>query len=259
MLTIKQLADYVGVTPRAVRHYHRLGLLPEPARSPAGYRLYTADDLLRLQRIHVLSEAGMPLARVAELLDAGPEALAATAAEVDAQLRRRIADLQQARRRLGMLLSREDPFLDSPHADRCVALLRSMAEKGLSDTTITIQKQGWMLIQMLYPELLENLLTYQERALADPAYLAVYLELEEARSWDPDDPRLEDLARRYAEASAPHAYPDDPVHLATDRTAHQVMATFQPESSPALIALNRRVDQILENLLSQRAGAFRAG
>ena len=32
MLTISQLASYAGVTVRAVRHYHQVGLLPEPAR-----------------------------------------------------------------------------------------------------------------------------------------------------------------------------------------------------------------------------------
>ena len=32
MLTISQLAAYAGVTVRAVRHYHQIGLLPEPER-----------------------------------------------------------------------------------------------------------------------------------------------------------------------------------------------------------------------------------
>jgi DNA-binding transcriptional MerR regulator len=36
VLTIKQLADYVGVTVRAVRHYHARGPLPEPERDASG-------------------------------------------------------------------------------------------------------------------------------------------------------------------------------------------------------------------------------
>ena len=32
MLTISQLANYAGTTARAVRHYHQIGLLPEPGR-----------------------------------------------------------------------------------------------------------------------------------------------------------------------------------------------------------------------------------
>ena len=52
-LTIKELTDAVGggLTPRMVRHYHQLGLLPQPVRSPSNYRLYTKKDVLRLQRI----------------------------------------------------------------------------------------------------------------------------------------------------------------------------------------------------------------
>ena len=42
MLTISQLAAYAGVTVRAVRHYHQIGLLPEPARDNSGYRTYNA-------------------------------------------------------------------------------------------------------------------------------------------------------------------------------------------------------------------------
>ena len=50
MLTIGKLADYVGVTPRAIRLYHQRGLLPEPARTPGGYRVYTAADINRDDR-----------------------------------------------------------------------------------------------------------------------------------------------------------------------------------------------------------------
>ena len=42
MLTISQLATYAGVTVRAVRHYHHVGLLPEPSRDGSGYRTYGA-------------------------------------------------------------------------------------------------------------------------------------------------------------------------------------------------------------------------
>ena len=65
MLTISQLAAYAGVTVRAVRHYHQIGLLPEPARDGSGYRTYDAAAVVRLIRIRTLAEAGVPLARVA--------------------------------------------------------------------------------------------------------------------------------------------------------------------------------------------------
>ena len=62
-LTIGQLAQYAGVTIKAVRHYHRRGLLPEPWRDASGYRRYTAEDAIALVKIKTLAEASVPLAR----------------------------------------------------------------------------------------------------------------------------------------------------------------------------------------------------
>ena len=39
-LTVSALADQAGLSPDTVRYYERVGLLPELARSAAGYRLY---------------------------------------------------------------------------------------------------------------------------------------------------------------------------------------------------------------------------
>ena len=93
MLTIGQLASYAGVTVRAVRHYHPRGLLPEPERDNSGYRSYDAAAVVELIRIRTLAEAGVPLARVRELLDADPETFAAATAEIDRQLRAQIREL----------------------------------------------------------------------------------------------------------------------------------------------------------------------
>ena len=73
MLTIGQLASYAGVTVRAVRHYHAKGLLPEPERDHSGYRRYDAHAVVELIKIRTLADAGVPLARVRELLDADEE------------------------------------------------------------------------------------------------------------------------------------------------------------------------------------------
>src|ERR1044072_8850386 len=100
MLTISQLAAYAGVTVRAVRHYHRIGLLAEPERDRSGYRTYDAVAVVRLIRIRTLADAGVPLARVQELLAAGPEEFAGGVQEIDKDLRAEIRRLQETRRRL---------------------------------------------------------------------------------------------------------------------------------------------------------------
>lgn len=73
-LTIKELTDRVGngLTPRMVRHYHQLGLLPQPVRSNANYRLYTQEDVQRLQRIVALKQQGFQLSHIRKLLQADP-------------------------------------------------------------------------------------------------------------------------------------------------------------------------------------------
>jgi precorrin-8X/cobalt-precorrin-8 methylmutase len=79
-LTIKELTDSVGnVTPRMVRHYHKLGLLPSPLRSEGNYRLYTNDDVQRLRRIVALKQQGFQLSHIQQVLETDSTADPATA------------------------------------------------------------------------------------------------------------------------------------------------------------------------------------
>ncbi|MEM6521552.1 MAG: precorrin-8X methylmutase [Cyanobacteria bacterium P01_C01_bin.70] len=70
MLTIKQLTQAVGqgITPRMVRHYHQIGLLPPPTRSTSNYRLYSEADIQRLRRIVALKQQGFQLAHIGQML-----------------------------------------------------------------------------------------------------------------------------------------------------------------------------------------------
>jgi precorrin-8X/cobalt-precorrin-8 methylmutase len=78
MLTIKQLTAAVGqgITPRMVRHYHQIGLLPSPARSASNYRLYNEADVQRLQRIVALKQQGFQLSHIKQMLAEEPDATA---------------------------------------------------------------------------------------------------------------------------------------------------------------------------------------
>src|SRR5256714_5762124 len=98
MLTIGQLASYAGVTIRAVRHYHQIGLLLEPQRDASGYRTYDAVAVVRLIRIRTLAEAGVPLAPGRELLDPDPQTFAAATTEIDRPPRARIRAPPEHRR-----------------------------------------------------------------------------------------------------------------------------------------------------------------
>ncbi|MFI9764643.1 MerR family transcriptional regulator [Streptomyces sp. NPDC051963] len=104
-MQIGEVAAVVGVTPRAVRHYHRLGLLPEPLRRSNGYREYGVRDAVLLARIRQLTELGGGLDEIRHVL-AGTEGhdLSEVLEELDTDLARQEAVTRQRRTRLAALL-----------------------------------------------------------------------------------------------------------------------------------------------------------
>ncbi len=68
-LKVGELARRCGLTVRTLHHYHDIGLLRPSARSDAGYRLYSRDDVARLQQIQALRSLGVSLADIGAILD----------------------------------------------------------------------------------------------------------------------------------------------------------------------------------------------
>ena len=66
---VKDAARIAGVSIRTLRHYDEIKLLVPETRSRAGYRLYTDDDLLRLQQILIGRELGLSLEEIRRSLD----------------------------------------------------------------------------------------------------------------------------------------------------------------------------------------------
>jgi DNA-binding transcriptional MerR regulator len=73
LLAVGQVADALGVTVRTLHHYDEIGLVVPSERSQAGYRLYTEDDLRRLQHVVVYRRLGFPLGQIGELLADGAD------------------------------------------------------------------------------------------------------------------------------------------------------------------------------------------
>lgn len=67
-LTLGRLARATGLARSSLLHYEALGLLTPQARSDAGYRLYGAAEVQRLQAIRRYREAGLSLDTIAQLL-----------------------------------------------------------------------------------------------------------------------------------------------------------------------------------------------
>ena len=133
MITIGQLADYAGVTVKAVRHYHQRGLLDEPPRDSSGYRRYTAADALKLVKIRILAEAGVPLARIKDLLTADPDEFTAAVADIDRSLQQRAEAIHRTRQRLGQLAAGDGLFLSAEVA----GYLDRLRELGISGAPST--------------------------------------------------------------------------------------------------------------------------
>lgn len=64
--SVGQVAARFGLSPDTIRYYERTGVLPAPARDPAGRRAYTDQDVHLIEVLLHLRDTGMPLALIAE-------------------------------------------------------------------------------------------------------------------------------------------------------------------------------------------------
>ncbi|MEM9034372.1 MAG: heavy metal-responsive transcriptional regulator [Actinomycetota bacterium] len=135
-MRIGELASLTSVTTKTVRYYESIGLLPEPARTEAGYRDYGDDAVDRLRFVRDAQATGLSLAEITsvlELKEAGRASCGHTAAlldrhldELDDQINRLVA----ARASLRALADRADGLdptaCTDPH--RCQVIAPTPAE-----------------------------------------------------------------------------------------------------------------------------------
>ncbi|MBG0815932.1 MerR family transcriptional regulator [Planomonospora sp. ID82291] len=119
MWRIGQLARMSGVSERTLRHYDAIGLLaPAAVDHVTGYRWYGAAELSRLERIRGLQRLGLPLRRIAELIDAPETHLRQALTDTVAAIRRDIAELEAAAARAEDRLRRPMSILPQQAAVR---------------------------------------------------------------------------------------------------------------------------------------------
>ncbi|MGY1899881.1 MerR family transcriptional regulator [Nocardia gipuzkoensis] len=203
-VTIGQAAAFVGVTVKTVRHYHKLGLVAEPERDSSGFRRYGSAELSRLVQVRTLAAAGVPLAAIGPMLDADATSFATALADAEQQLTARIEELIARRDTLRGLADGDRALL----GDRAVTLLQRMPGLGFPADEVASTREGWVLAKALVPEGFDDYLTHVEHALDDPSYVALIQRAAQATTWEPDDPRIDELAT----AMADH-YLANPAHL----------------------------------------------
>jgi DNA-binding transcriptional MerR regulator len=170
MLTIGQLASYAGVSIRAVRHYHQVGLMPEPERNASGYRTYDVNAVVRLIRIRTLVEAGVPLARVQELLDSDTKTFVEQTVQIDRELRARIRGLQEHRRRIAQLASGDSLAVPDEVAD----YLDRVRAIGAAESLVEAERDAWILVAARYPDQIAAFMDDKVRQLEDPRVVRFY-------------------------------------------------------------------------------------
>jgi DNA-binding transcriptional MerR regulator len=240
MLTIGRLASYAGVTIRAVRHYHQIGLLPEPERDASGYRTYDAAAVVRLIRIRTLAEAGVPLARVRELLDADPQTFAAATAEIDRRLRAQIRALQEHRRRIAQLGSGDSLALPKEVVD----YLDRLRAIGAAEATVEGERDAWILMAARWPEELPAVMADKVAQLANPKIVRVYQLIGRiAENWEDEQLLREtaDLMSELFEQAAASGELDWPDEHMPDEAFIRLMDSFADASHPAIARLRKLV------------------
>ncbi len=248
-MRIGELAAAVGISTRTVRHYHRIGLLPEPRRRANGYRTYDLRDLLRLTRARRLVELGLSLEEAADAVadDEGRE-LTEILAEVDADLARQEAEIRRRRERLAALLVRaQEGRLD---ADQVVSpamadLLTRIGEAFPDSPTAHRDREYLALLDgQADPAEVAEVAERFHRALDDPGAAArtaaLYRRLDELADAPPDDPRVERLAHDLVAA-----LPVD-VAVAEGAVDHPFAVAFIGDFPPGQAAVVRRVAVLLE-------------
>ncbi|MFF5978691.1 MerR family transcriptional regulator [Streptomyces olindensis] len=246
-MRIGELAGVVGVTTRAVRHYHQLGLLAEPERRANGYREYGLRHAVALARIRRLTELGLGLAEVRDVLadDAGKD-LVEVLTELDEDLARQEEAIRERRGRLRALLEAEGGLpAEGPVSPELAALFAGTAH--LSDSPMAAKDREIIafLETSMPAEARERMVSSVGEALGSPAAVAragaAYALLDALADAAPDDPRVEEAARALARCIPPGLFPEAGELDQDDN----VLRAFYDDLAPAQAEAMRRTLRIL--------------
>jgi DNA-binding transcriptional MerR regulator len=231
MLTISQLAAYAGVTVRAVRHYHQIGLLPEPERDASGYRRYGATAVVSLIKIRTLANAGVPLSQIGQMLQAGAPAFAEAVERIDGHLREEIERLETSRKQIAQLAAGDSLVLPP----EVISYLDRLRQIGASERVVEGERDGWILVAARWPDRIREVIASKHAQLDDPQLVRLYRVLSEIGESDPaDDSRLAEAADILA-GLAEQAYACGELNLeevAHDDLAVDLLDALLVESDP---------------------------
>ena len=137
-MKISELAERTGLSAHTIRYYERIGLVPKPMRTPAGYRQYRDGVVNRLALIRNAQQFGFSLREISAFLgvrDGGGkpchDVRAAAGRMLDA-IDRQIGHLVASRKQMKATLKSWDARLAATPANRPAFLLDSLKPAPLS-------------------------------------------------------------------------------------------------------------------------------
>ncbi|MGG4603906.1 MerR family transcriptional regulator [Paenalcaligenes sp. Me131] len=136
---VGELAKMADVSVRTLHHYEHIGLLTPSGRSEGGYRLYDQQDVYRLMQILCLSQVGMPLADVQQVLAQYPDGILGHLKQHLKTLSERIEQMQVIRDRLQVVMhkiadNQQPTWLDWAVNPELITLYQKWCETDDFDT-----------------------------------------------------------------------------------------------------------------------------
>lgn len=221
-MRIGEIAELAGVTTRTVRHYHRIGLLPEPMRRPNGYRAYELRDAVRLVRIRRLVQLGLNLDEVLDALadDDGRE-LREILIGLHGDLLAQEARLRAQRERIELLLADAGDLSASPELTETMSALSRVA--GTDHPSLERERMVLHLLEPLAQARAPEFWHTYQSVLADPELAEPLLEamrrFEQLADLAPEDPAVDALAGQARDVVAAAVCATSPTPQAVDPTA----------------------------------------
>ena len=185
---IGELARATGLTVRTLHHYDSLGLLRPSERSPAGYRLYGAEDVVRLQKIVSLRQLGFSLDAIRDCLDTPGLSLGRVLEMHLASARERLSQAEGLVRRLEAAAER----LRTNGAATSEELIQTMEAINMFEKYYTPEQLEYLRRRAdeVGPERIREVEAEWPKLISE-----VRAAME--RGTDPADPRVQALARRW--------------------------------------------------------------
>ncbi len=247
-LYIGEFARLNRLSVKTVIHYHKLGLLPECGRSPAGYRLYGLDDMKRILLIRRLKELGLSLKQIGCLVadsDARKllqEYLKSREQEITGQIRTLESQLASVRMMMAQHSAELSESLGDPPSYQYI---RGALGRELYESNPGMARQEKQLCEILdgyewdtgHEQLLSDVAAhFQNNPDLLQRFVDLGIRLHELAAVPANSLEVEELARDYATALAelsipglpsPGSYPESPFASLMDEMLQDALSPSQ--------------------------------